>query len=136
VALTGLVVAQILNPADLTLVDDSRVALRGPYTLALVAPAVDVFADPTAGWHLSTALGLLVAHGRIVDPVIDGLGGLGAAGSMALGYDGWVGEDWCVGGSARGLLGAFAGERSSGGTTARERAWVSSVGLTLTLLHH
>lgn len=136
VAFTGLVLAEVLSPAELTLVDESAIGLRGPFLVVLVAPAVDAFPDPTRGLHVSTALGLLVAHGRIEDPVAGTIGGLGVAGTMALGYDAWVGDEWSVGGSARGLLGGLVGEEEGRGTRVSERTWVSSFGLAVTLLHH
>jgi len=136
VALTGLLLAHVLSPAELTLVDDSPVRLSGPYGVVLVAPGVDVFANPGSGLHLSTALGLLVAHGGIEDDVIDSIGGVGVAGTMALGYDAWVASEWSVGASVRGLLGGMAGESSGPGTTATERSRVSSFGVAVTVLHH
>jgi hypothetical protein len=136
VAVTGLVLAHVLQPAELTLVDESSIRLAGPYTLLLVAPGVDVFANPERGLHLSTSVGVLAAHAAIDDPSIDSIGGLGAAGTMALGYDGWVGEEWSLGVFARGLFGMLSGERSSRGLTATERALVTSFGLGVTVLQH
>ena len=97
---------------------------------------VDVYPRPDRGLHLSTAAGLLVTHAAVHDPVVDAIGGVGAAATVALGYDAWVGREWSLGVAARGLLGGTAGEHEGAASTGSERTLVTSVGLTVSVLHH
>jgi hypothetical protein len=75
-------------------------AAQGPggVGLWLIGPFIDVFPNPTGGFHLGAELGLAAVGLKGNESTYSGGGG----GSVWVGYMGWMSSQWSLGGLVRG----------------------------------
>lgn len=136
VAIGGLLSAQTLSDGDVEVEGNETNESMGG-SLALIGVFIDAFPDPQRGLHLGGALGLggLSVRGndrlenrlRVED--FDG-GGVGASGWV--GYMGFVGPEWSLGGMLQ-LTGVITGQKEDG-LERRGSAW--GLNLSFSALYH
>jgi hypothetical protein len=103
IALGGMLSAQGMRDAD-TVVEGQKTGLGMQGTSYLIAPFIDVFPDPMRGLHVGGALGLAGfnatanSHALELDHDVTDYRGGGLGGSAWIGYGGWVGPEWSLGG--------------------------------------
>lgn len=103
VALGGLLSLAGMHDGS-TVVEGSKTGLGSQGGLLLLAPFIDSFPDPLRGLHVGGALGLAgySVHGdsRALsrDYAVKDYDGGGFGGSVWVGYGGWVGPEWSLGG--------------------------------------
>lgn len=119
----GLLIGSLLQP-DME-VGGQNIATRNIPVL-LLGPFVDGFFSPQGGWHAGGLLGL-AALGRTAETQ----GAVGFGGSVWLGYDKWVGDDWSVGGQVR-----FLGIAGGGDDPSDFSASALGIGLGFSVLYH
>jgi len=137
VVVAGTLLGTNLPAAGLELASGSRVQLGSPLWFAFVGPTVDVFPNRTGGFHFGTGIGWAVATAGVeAAGLFDTIGGGGIGGTLSLGYDAWVGDDWSLGVIARGVLARIRGEQQSSNVVAHESDTVSSMSLAATVLFH
>jgi hypothetical protein len=90
---------------------------------------IDIFPNPSAGFHLGGIGGI-----AIVDWGRSGAGSSasGVGGGAFVGYDGWVGNQWALGGLVR-AIGAVASDNDYDG---RAKYTVANIALMATALYH
>lgn len=137
VVVAGTLLGTNLPTAGLELASGSRVQLGSPLWFAFVGPTVDVFPNRAGGFHFGTGIGWAVATAGVQqDRLFDTIGGGGIGGTLSLGYDAWIGDDWSLGVIARGVLARIRGEQQSSSVVAHESDTVSSMSLAATVLFH
>lgn len=119
----GVTLGSLLQP-DME-VDGTDVPTKN-VPLLLVGPFVDGFFSPQGEWHAGALFGLAV-----LGETRETEGAAGFGGSVWLGYDRWVGDDWAIGGQLRFLGIAAGGEKPSDFS-----ASAIGVGLGFSVLHH
>ena len=139
--LRGFVVAATLLgdglPAtELRVASGSRIDLGTPLVFAMLGPTVDVFPDPSSGFHVGGGVGVATSTAGVEDPVFSTIGGLGAGLTLTLGYDVWTDADWSIGIAGRGIVARIEGQKEASETVGRERDTVSSASIAITLLYH
>jgi hypothetical protein len=102
----------------------------GGVGLALFGPFIDVFPNPSDGFHLGAELGLAGVGLKGNDDKLSGGGG----GSIWVGYMGWMSSQWSVGGLVRGT--AVGTKRTLGAaeTSVSDGAW--GITLEFSALYH
>jgi hypothetical protein len=114
-ALGGLVGYQGLRDGD-TIVEGQKTGLGMQGSAYLIAPFIDAFPDPLRGLHIGGALGLAGfnakanSHALEVDYDAKDYNGGGFGGSAWIGYMGWVGPEWSLGGLVQ-LTGFATGKK-------------------------
>jgi hypothetical protein len=107
----------------------------GTATLFTLGAFVDGFPMPNDGLHLGGMLGL-AGSGTSKHSGADGFKGLGPGMAAWFGYDGWVGDDWSMGGMLK-LSGALAwGSADVGGHDVGMSASTYELTLLFSVLYH
>lgn len=119
----GLLMGSLLQP-DME-VDGANTATQNIPVL-LLGPFIDGYFKPNGGWHAGALVGL---GGLGETPETEGSGGFG--GSVWLGYDKWVGDDWSVGGQLR-----FLGIAAGGKKPTDFSSSALGLGLSFSVLYH
>lgn len=137
IALGGLASYQGMSDGD-TVVEGQETGLGSSGGMFLVGPFVDAFPDPMRGLHFGGSLGLALlgtkGDSRLLDNSLrakDYSGG-GLGGSVWIGYMGWVGPEFSLGGLLQ-LSGYGTGENKDS-LERRASGWALSV--SLTALYH
>jgi hypothetical protein len=137
-----------------TLSADGAEIKAGAIGVGVVGPFVDVYPNPQTGFHLQAAMGLALLTASEGDPqqICFSSGGQTACGTgrapaddylgaglgivVGVGYEGWVGDQWSIGGLAR--LTYASGTMSAVNDTSRPDIKVSGVlpGALLTITYH
>jgi hypothetical protein len=137
VALGGLISVQGLGESNAEV--EGRETDEGMNAgMLMVGPFIDAFPDPQRGLHLGGSLGLAgfsaKADSRVLEDRLDVVdysgGGLGA--SVWVGYMGFVGPEWSMGGLVQ-LTGFATGEKKDG---IERRASGYTLSLSLSALFH
>jgi len=88
-----------------TVVEGRKTGLGSQGSLVMLAPFVDVFPDPLRGLHVGGALGLAGFNTKAdshtledLDPPVKDYNGGGFGASAWVGYGGFVGPEWSLGG--------------------------------------
>lgn len=115
VALGGMLSLQGMHDGN-TVVEGQKTGLGSQGQLILLAPFIDVFPDPLRGLHVGGALGLAGFGTKAdshaledADPSVKDYNGGGLGASAWIGYMGFVGPEWSLGGMLQ--LTAFATEK-------------------------
>jgi hypothetical protein len=142
----GFVIAGTLltyNVPNPTLENDSggEAELGGPLQVIVIGPSVDWFPNPNGGFHFGGTLGLAAAAADTPSGNdFEHIGGGGAAISLQVGYDWWIGEEWSLGAQGRftaaGVKGEDTANISGVDVTGEETSSISAFTLAITLLHH
>jgi hypothetical protein len=133
--LAGTVVFVTLPSATLRLGTGSRLNLDSTLIFALIAPTVDLFPNPEAGFHFGGGLGLAISSVSLPDDRFNTIGGIGVGVTLHGGYDLWVGDDWSLGLQLRGVLARLNGSQSTSSVSGNERDTVATIALSLTALY-
>ena len=104
VALGGMLAVQGMRDGN-TVVEGRKTGLGSQGSLVMLAPFVDVFPDPLRGLHVGGALGLVGFNTKAdshtledLDPPVKDYNGAGFGASAWVGYGGFVGPEWSLGG--------------------------------------
>ncbi|MDF3071894.1 MAG: hypothetical protein K0R38_7495 [Polyangiaceae bacterium] len=137
IALGGLASWQGMSDGD-TVVEGQETGLGANGSVLLVGPFVDAFPDPLRGLHFGGSLALALLNTKGDSSVLrdnyrvrnyEG-GGLGA--SAWIGYAGWVGPEFSLGGLVQ--LTGYGTAKKEEGLDRRGSGWALSV--SLTALYH
>ncbi len=109
---------------------DSRTVANTSLTSSILGLFVDGFPDPEGGLHIGGMLGIATLTYRDDLDEEQRHGGGGAA--LWVGYAGWIGSDWSLGGMLRGTVQATEHEDSD----RDEKANARSLSLLVTALYH
>ncbi len=137
VALGGLLSYQGLNESD-TVVEGEETGAGANSRVLLVGPFLDVFPDPMRGLHFGGSVGLALVDTEADSHLLENRyavkdysgGGLGA--SAWLGYMGFVGPEYSMGGLLQ--LTGYASNKKDG--SADRKASGYSVSLSFSALYH
>jgi len=118
VALGGMVSLQGMHDSN-TVVEGQKTGAGMQGTEILLAPFIDVFPDPLRGLHVGGALGLAgfaaKADSHVLeesDPPVKDYNGGGLGASAWVGYMGFVGPEWSLGGMLQ-LSGFTTGQKDA-----------------------
>ncbi|RYZ08960.1 MAG: hypothetical protein EOO73_06615 [Myxococcales bacterium] len=137
IALGGLASLQTLSEGD-TVVEGQETGLGSSGQVFLLGPFVDAFPDPLRGLHFGGSVGLAALSTEGDSHVLrdtyrardyDG-GGLGA--SAWLGYAGWVGQEFSLGGLVQ--LTGYGTRQTKDDVDSKGSGWALNV--SLTALYH
>lgn len=101
--MTGFVIGggALVNSSDSRgLRDSSTISV----SLSTIGPFMDAYLDPRSGFHVGALVGLSQLELAHDDPQVDGTvreTPSGWGGFAWVGYEGWIGEQWSLGGLAR-----------------------------------
>jgi hypothetical protein len=137
IALGGMASGQIINDGN-TVVEGRDTELGSGGGLFMVGPFVDVFPDPLRGLHFGGSLALAALNAKGDSHVLrDTLAvrdysGAGLGASAWIGYGGWVGQEFSLGGLVQ--LSGFGTGQKEDGVERKASGWTLS--LSLTALYH
>jgi hypothetical protein len=125
-----------LPATELKVASGSRIDLGTPLVFLMLGPTVDVFPDPSRGFHVGGGIGLATSTAGVDDPIFSTIGGLGVGMTTSLGYDFWTGDDWSIGLAVRGVVARIEGQTEANKSVGRETDTIASASLAATLLYH
>lgn len=137
IALGGMASGQVINDGN-TVVEGRETQLGSGGGLFMVGPFVDVFPDPLRGLHFGGSLALAALNAKGDSHVLrDTLAvrdysGAGLGASAWIGYGGWVGQEFSLGGLVQ--LSGFGTGQKEDGVDRKASGWTLS--LSLTALYH
>jgi hypothetical protein len=104
-------------------------------SLALVGPFVDIYPDPRDGFHLGGMLGAAVtaSHDERYE---ERSAALGFGGSLWVGYDLWIANQWSIGGLVRASAARVETPQNRVLDLERDRLGVASVALLVSAVYH
>jgi hypothetical protein len=118
IAIGGMLSLQGMHDSN-TIVEGQKTGAGVQGNLGLLAPFIDVFPDPLRGLHVGGALGLAGFGTKADSHVLEDdhgakdYSGGGLGGSAWVGYMGFVGPEWSLGGMLQ-LSGFATGEKDAG----------------------
>lgn len=107
-------------------------------SFAIVGPFIDFFPDPTSGFHVGGMLGPAATFTHD-DRYEERSAAVGFGGSVWVGYDFWISDNWSMGGMLRASGGRVEtpdSRRLERELEDRDRLGVGSIALMVTALHH
>jgi len=137
VAIGGLASVQGIHDGD-TVVEGQKTGLGTSGGLFMVGPFVDVFPDPLRGLHLGGSLALAGlsakgdSHALERDLGVKDYNGGGLGASAWIGYMGWVGPEYSLGGMLQ--LSGYATAKKEDDLDRKGSGWTLS--LSFTALYH
>jgi hypothetical protein len=133
----GTLYTQSVQEAKLERDDFDDQDLDGNLNFVLLGPGIHWYPDPTGGFNVGLTIGIAGAVAKTPDGSrFENLGGVGGGGSLAVGYDFWIADQWSLGPMLR-LTGAnLHGESEDGNLKASEDDKLSAVSLMISGVFH
>jgi hypothetical protein len=117
------------GPSPSVTLGDTTVTSNSSFVFWLPAMFIDIFPNPSQGFHFGAIGGIgAVAWERVGT----GSDATGVGGGAFVGYDAWVGSQWALGG----LIRALGGSATDAGGDGRAKFSVGSIAVLATALYH
>jgi hypothetical protein len=137
IVICGTLYTQTVQEAKLEPEDGEERDLDGNLNFVLLGPGIHWYPSPTGGFHVGLTLGIAGAVAKTPEGSrFENLGGVGGGGSLAIGYDFWIADQWSLGPMLR-LTGAnLHGEDEDGALKAEEDDRLSAASLMISGVFH